>query len=62
MLYTSECWAPRKKDRTQLERNDKAMVRWISRVKVQDQISTDTPQESLCIPHLDTIMHKNFLH
>ena len=37
------------------------MVRWISRVKVQVQISTDTLYERLCISHLDTIMHQNCL-
>ena len=40
MLYASECWPSRSEDRTHMERNDKAMVRWICGVQAEDHINT----------------------
>ena len=61
MLYASECWAIRNEDRARLMRNDKAMVRWICRVKANDLVSSETLYERLCIPHLDCILRQNRL-
>ena len=61
MLYACECWAPRSDDRSRLERNDKAMVRWICGVKVDDQISTASLYERLGIPHIQQVSRQHRL-
>ena len=43
LLYGSECWAMRKEDKARLERNDRAMLRWICGVKISDRVSVDFP-------------------
>ena len=41
MLHGGETWAPNVLDLQLLQRNDRAMVRWICRVKLIDHVHTD---------------------
>ena len=41
LLYASECWAPSVNDLLKLERNDRAMFRWICNVRLKDRISSE---------------------
>ena len=44
LLHGSETWAPTAPDLQQLRQNDRSMVRWICRVRDDDEVSSD----SLC--------------
>ena len=41
MLHGSETWAPRVEELQRLRRNDRAMIRWICRVGLRDDVSSD---------------------
>ena len=56
LLYGSECWAMRKEDKARLERNDRAMLRWICGVK-----SVDSLYQRLGIAPLTTLLRSRRL-
>ncbi|XP_060771234.1 uncharacterized protein slc22a21 isoform X2 [Neoarius graeffei] len=39
LLYASECWAPKKVDLSRLERNERAMLRWMCGLNPNDETS-----------------------
>ena len=53
MLYGSECWALTTADVLRLQRNERAMVRWICKVKIRDKISSDSLLNKLCLKNPD---------
>ena len=63
MLHGSENWALTQSSLARLERNDKAMIRWICNVKPDQiqQIRTETLLETLCIPKLEDVIRKSRL-
>ena len=61
LTYASECWGLRKEERTELFRNDHAMVSWIRSVKTNDKVDTATLHNRLGIPDLESILHYNRL-
>ena len=40
--YGAECWAKTVKDIDRLRRTDRAMIRWICKVRLEDRVSSDT--------------------
>ena len=40
MLYSSEIWGPNDSDLQRLQRNDRAMLRWICGVRAKDEVSS----------------------
>ena len=42
LLYASECWAPTTENLHKLQRDDRAMIQWISNVRLEDHISSDS--------------------
>ena len=61
LLYGSECWAMRKEDKARLERNDRAMLRWICGVKISDRVSVDSLYQRLEIVPLTTLLRSRRL-
>ena len=61
LLYGSECWAMRKLDKARLERNDRAMLRWICGVKISDRVSLDSLCQRLGIAPLTTLLRSRRL-
>ena len=49
LLYASECWAPTVKNVNKLQRNDRAMIRWICNVRLKHRVSSASLLEKLCI-------------
>ena len=41
LLHASECWALMRKDIQRLLRNERAMLRWMCKVKAGDDVSLD---------------------
>ena len=42
LLYGAKCWATTVKDIDRLRRTDRAMIRWICKVRLEDRVSSDT--------------------
>ena len=61
LLYGSECWAMRKEDKARIERNDRAMLRWICGVKISDRVSLDSLYQRLGIASLTTLLRSRRL-
>ena len=63
MLSGSECWALTQSALARLERNDKAMIRWICNVKADQiqNIRTETLLNLLKIPRLEDMLRSNRL-
>ena len=61
LLYGSERWAMRKEDKARLERNDRAMLRWICGVKISDRVSLDSLYQCLGIAPLTTLLRSRRL-
>ena len=61
LLYASECWAPTKLDYLKLQRNDRAMIRWICNVRLDDRVSSDSLLRKLGINSLGTFLRYNRL-
>ena len=61
LLYGSECWAMRKEDKARLERNDRAMLRWICGVKISGRVSLDSLYQRLGIAPLTTLLRSRRL-
>ena len=49
LLYASECWAPTVENVNKLQRNDRAMIRWICNVRLKHRVSSASLLEKLCI-------------
>ena len=63
MLYGSECWALMQSSLALLQRNDRAMIRWICNVK-SDQIQqfrSEVLLDRLHIPSLEQLLRANRL-
>jgi hypothetical protein len=56
MLHGSETWAASSKTLNRLRRNDRAMIRWICRVRPQDDISSDCLLEKLGIEDIVAVL------
>ena len=56
MLHGSETWAPNAADLQRLRRNDRAMVRWICAVKVNDDTPSDTLHRRLGIAEITSVL------
>ena len=54
MLYGSETWATTVDTMNRLRRNDRAMLRWMSNVKVNDNMSSDSILSKLGLQDIDT--------
>ena len=61
LLYGSECWAMRKEHKARLERNDRAVLRWICGVKISDRVSVDSLYQRLGIAPLTTLLRSRRL-
>ena len=51
----------RKEDKARLERNDRAMLRWICGVKISDRVSVDSLYQRLGIAPLTTLLRSRCL-
>jgi hypothetical protein len=63
MLYGSECWALTQSSLARLQRNDRAMIRWICNVKPDQtqHIRSDTLLEKLHLPKIEELLRANRL-
>ena len=61
LLYASECWAPNICDIQRLRRSDRAMIRWICNVRLEDRISSESLLQKLGIVDLETLLRYNRL-
>ena len=57
MLYVSECWALRKTDMARLEKNERAMVRWLCGLKPKDSTSMGAIRTKFKIVDLETTIN-----
>ena len=62
LLYASECWAPTRMDFMKLQRNDRAMIRWICNARLDDRVSSDSLLRKLRIASLETTRLRWFGH
>ena len=56
LLYGSECWAMRNEDKLRLQRNDRAMIRWICGVKPGVRTNSNTLLNQLNIPPIESLL------
>ena len=56
LLYASEYWAPNINNLLKLQRNDRAMIRWICNVRLKDHISSDSLLRKLGINNIQTLL------
>ena len=61
MLYGSETWATTVDTISRLRRNDRAMLRWMCNVKVNDKINSDSILSKLGLQDIETILRTNRL-
>ena len=63
MLYGSECWALTQSSLARLQRNDRAMIRWICNVKSDQiqQVRSEALLDRLHIPSLEQLLRANRL-
>ena len=61
MLHASECWAPTKDDISRLNRTDRAMLRWICKVRLSDRLSSDTLLAKLHLIPLEDVLRSGRL-
>ena len=61
LLYASECWAPSISDLQRLQRSDRAMVRWMCNVRLEDRVSSESLLRKLGIVDLGTMLRCNRL-
>ena len=59
LLHVSECWALKKEELLRLQRNERAMLRWILNFHITDRISSVELYRKLKIPTLDSALRKN---
>ena len=56
MLYGSETWATTVDTMNRLRRNDRAMLRWMSNVKVNDKMSSDSILSKLGLQDIEILL------
>ena len=61
MLHGSECWALTTANAQRHQRNERAMIRWICKVKISDKISSGCLLNKLCLKNLDITLQINHL-
>ena len=61
LLHASECWALKKEDLLRLQRNERAMLRWILNFRITDRISSVELYRKLKILTLESALRKNRL-
>ena len=61
MLYGSETWATTADTMSRLRRNERAMLRWMCNVKVNDKGSFDSILSKLGLQDIETILRANRL-
>ena len=61
LLYASECWAPTVENVHKLQRNDRAMIRWICNVRLEDRASSVSLLEKLGIVDIKSAVRYNRL-
>ena len=61
MLHGSECWAVTRETTLRMQRNDRAMMRWICNVRLTDQVNSDILLARLNIPNLTDILRQGRL-
>ena len=59
LLYASECWAPTVKNVNKLQRNDRAIIRWICNVRLKHRVSSASLLEKLCITDIKSAVRYN---
>ena len=62
MLHASECWPIKSEDLSRLQRNERAMLRWMLNFRVQDHTSCSHMYNMLQIPTLESILTTHRLH
>ena len=60
-LYGSETWATTADTMNRLRRNDRAMLRWLCNVKVNDKSSLDSILSKLRLQDIETLLRTNRL-
>src|SRR6056300_1127346 len=61
MLHGTETWAVSSKNVNRLRRNDRAMIRWICRVRPKDDVSSDSLLEKLGINDIEAVLRSSRL-
>ena len=61
LLHASECWALRREDIQRLMRNERAMLRWMLRVKADDDVSLAEMYSRLNLQPLESRLRSNRL-
>ena len=61
LLYASECWAPTVENGNKLQRNDRAMIRWICNGRLKRRVSSASLLERLCIADIKSEVRFNRL-
>ena len=56
MLHASETWAPTASDLHRLQRNDRAMIRWMCGVKTKDGVSSENLLERMQLDDLIEVL------
>ena len=56
MLHAAETWAMKVDTLNHLQRNDRAMIRWICNVRAKDKVSSDSLLTKLGIQDLDVVL------
>ena len=56
MLHAAETWAMKVGTLNRLQRNDRAMIRWICNVRAKDEVSSDSLLTKLGIQDLDVVL------
>ena len=56
LLYASECWTLKADDLHKLQRNDRAMIRWICNVRLEERVSSLSLLKKLGIVDLETLI------
>ena len=59
MLHGSETWAISSNTLNRLRRNDRAMIRWICRIKPHDDVSSDSLLSKLGIMDIEAVLRTN---
>ena len=61
LLYASKDWAPTVENVNKLQRNDRAMIRWICNVRLKHRVSSASLLEKLCITDIKSAVRYNKL-
>ena len=61
MLHASETWAVTATAIQRLRRNDRAMIRWISNIKLQDEVSSDSLLLKLGLVDIEEVVRRGRL-